>query len=105
MSEHRRLRLPRPRRLEGHAPMQLAVRPPGRLLGAAEVEIRVSRIPDRPAAIVPLKGGDGLDLLLFLLLGHGGPVRERRIGAGRTGCWRKSSPAYMGTVFVHCNIR
>jgi hypothetical protein len=45
----------RPRRLECHAPMQFTVRTIRNLRRTAEVEIRVPRFADRPAAVVLLK--------------------------------------------------
>ena len=45
----------RPRRLECHAPVQLTVGTTVNLRRAAEVEIRMPRFADRPAAIILLK--------------------------------------------------
>jgi hypothetical protein len=55
-----------------HAPVELAVGTTGYLWRAAEVEIRVSRISDRPAAVIPLKCVDRLGFLGFL--GHVHPT-------------------------------
>src|SRR4029453_4149598 len=58
----------RPGRLKRHAPVKLAVGATCGFRWATEVEIRVSRVADRPATIIRLKGFDRLGLLGFL--GH-----------------------------------
>jgi hypothetical protein len=55
------------RRLEGHPPVRLAVGPSGKAPLAAEMEIRVLGIADRPPAVMLLEGGYRL---VLLLLGH-----------------------------------
>lgn len=63
-----RLGLPRPRRLEGHPPVQLAIGPPWKLSCTTKVKIPLSGIADRPAAVVPLERVNSLTLVG--LLGH-----------------------------------
>jgi len=58
----------RSRRLKGHAPVELAIGVTAEPGCAAEMEIHVSRVTDRPAAVVPFKGGDSFGSLRFL--GH-----------------------------------
>jgi len=68
--DRRALLVARPRRNEGHAPVNFAVGTTDRLSCTAEVEIRVSRVTDRPPAVIPLKVSDSLGFLGFLCHGN-----------------------------------
>jgi hypothetical protein len=74
----------RPRRLECHAPVQLTVWTIRNLRRAAEVEIRVPRLADRPAAVTLLEVEKLLwsrGLLGFAdLLGHVHPAAHLEFG-------------------------
>jgi hypothetical protein len=76
--------------LEGHAPMELTVGMARQLLSAAEMKLRMPRIANRPAAIVPLEGINGLPLF-----GHTDLIRALTDGVESPAC---------GAGVARCNI-
>ena len=69
----------RPRRLERHSPVKLAIRVTDGLLGATEVEVRLARLADRPTAVTLLEIEECLGIFgfgwLLEFLGHVSPAR------------------------------
>ena len=88
----------RPRRLKCHAPVQRAVGTTRQLRRAAEVEIRVARLADRPAAVVPLEVEECLRLvgsLCFLAHVHPASARPPVVAKSPTDC-QMGSPGPLG---------
>jgi hypothetical protein len=73
------LLMARPRRLERHSPVKLAIRVTDGLLGATEVEARLARLADRPTAVTLLEIEECLGIVgfgwLLEFLGHVSPAR------------------------------
>jgi hypothetical protein len=70
------------RRDESHAPVKFAVGAPGQLLRAAEMEIRMPRVADGPAAFVPFDVGDSFSLRVLGRLAHVSRVHAQRASKG-----------------------
>jgi hypothetical protein len=104
----------RPRWLECHAPVQLTVGTIRNLQRTAEVEIRVPRFADRPAAVAPLK----IEKLLWSrallgfadLLCHVHPAAHLEFGFREAGLMQRvlqafkhrlAEPGYLPLGFIH----